>query len=223
MRKNVAWAGLRLGLALALGFSPVLPAAAQNVPTPAFDAFQKAWSAIEDYHETIVVHEIYQNNTQDRTYDYSFKKPSFAHIEVTAGPGRGSGAVWRGGDTVKGHQGGFLSMLRMNVPIADGRATSLRGDTIDVASFAYELEHFLRTPGTLAEGPGPAIEGVPTTAVTLAVADPAKNEGVSKDVLDISNETHLPVRREQYAGETLVKTETFRNVQLNPGLKASDF
>ncbi|MFY9779723.1 MAG: hypothetical protein WAJ85_04345 [Candidatus Baltobacteraceae bacterium] len=221
--KSVAGFGLRLGAALALGLSPLCAAAAENAPTPAFDAFQKAWSSIDNYHETIVVHEIYQNKTQDRTYDYSFKKPSFAHIEVTAGPGRGSGAVWRGGDTVKGHQGGFLSMVRLNVSINDGRATSLRGDTIDVASFAYELRHFLETPGTLSEDPGPTIEGVVTTAVTLAVADPSKNKDVSKDVLDISNETHLPVRREQYAGETLVKTETFRNVQLNPGLKSSDF
>jgi outer membrane lipoprotein-sorting protein len=221
--KNVARTVLRLGLALGLGLSPAAAAFAENALTPAFEAFQKAWSSIDNYHETIVVHEIYQNNTQDRTYDYSFKKPSFAHIEVTSGPGRGSGALWRGGDSVKGHQGGFLSMMHMNVPIGDKRATSLRGDTIDVASFAYELKHFLDTPGTLSEGAGPTLEGVTTTAVTLAVAEPAKNKDVSKDVLDISNETHLPVRREQYAGDTLVKTETFRNVQLNPGLKDSDF
>jgi outer membrane lipoprotein-sorting protein len=221
--KNVAKTGLGFGIALALGLPAAGPALAENTPPPAFEAFQKAWSSIDNYHETIAVHEIFQNNTQDRTYDYSFKKPSFAHIEVTGGPGRGSGALWRGGDSVKGHQGGFLSMLRMNVPIDDRRATSLRGDTIDVASFAYELKHFLETPGTLDEAPGPAIEGVRTTAVTLAVADPAKNKNVSKDVLDISNETHLPVRREQYEGSTLVKSETFRNVQLNPGLKDSDF
>ncbi|MGP6156066.1 MAG: hypothetical protein ACLPYS_00780 [Vulcanimicrobiaceae bacterium] len=221
--KKTTVAGLQAGITLALGLASAGPAVADNAPTPAFAAFAKAWSSVDNYHETIVVHEIYQNKTQDRTYDYSFKKPSFAHIEVTGGPGRGSGAVWRGGDAVKGHQGGFLSMVHMNVPIGDARATSLRGDTIDVASFGYELKHFWETPGTMSEVPGPTIEGVTTTAVSLAVADPAKNKNLSKDVLDISNETHLPARREQYEGDTLVKSETFRNVQLNPGLKDSDF
>ena len=220
---DVARAGLRLAVALALGLVSAAPAPADNTSTPAFEELQKAWISIDDYHETIVVHEIYHNDTQDRTYDYSFKKPSFAHLEVTAGPGRGSSAVWRGGDTVKGHQGGFLSMLRLTVSIDDRRATSLRGDTIDAASCAYEIKHFKETPGTLSEGPGPTIEGVTTTAVTLQVGDPAKNKGVSKDVLDISNETHMPLRREQYEGDTLVKSETFRNVQLNPGLKDADF
>jgi outer membrane lipoprotein-sorting protein len=221
--KTTAAATLQLPIGLALGLFMGGSAYAQNAPTPALEAFARAWDGIDDYHETIVVHEIYRNETQDRIYDYSFKKPSFAHIEVTAGPGRGSGAVWRGGDTVKGHQGGFLSMIRMTVPIGDRRAASLRGDTIEVASFGYERKHFQATPGMLGEGPGPTIDGVATTAVTLAVADPTKNAGVSKDVLDLSNEMHLPVRREQYAGDTLVKVETFRNVQLNPGLKASDF
>ena len=46
---------------------------------------------------------------------------------------------------------------------------------------------------------------------------------MTKVVLDISNATHLPAQREQFAGSTLVKTETFSDIKTNLGLKTEDF
>ena len=205
--------------------TPVPASEVKNKPTPALDAFMKAWDGIDNYHETIVTHETTDDgkSIQDRTYDYKFKKPTYALILITDGPGKGGGAAWHGGDKVKGHQGGILSHLKLIVPITDPRATSLRGDTMVVASFQYEINHYLTTPGTVSEAPGPSVDGKPTTAVTLNVSDPKSNGNVSKDVLDIDNATHLTAKREQYVGSTLVKTETFKDIQLNPGLKPEDF
>ena len=194
--------------------------AAVNKPTAALAQFGQSFASVNDYTATIVTKE--QTNdgqkSEARTYSYRYKKPKYASIAVEDGPGKGGGASWSGGDTVSGHQGGLFSHIHRTVAIGDPRATSLRGDTLDMASFDYDLKYMLSTPGTLSEAAGPS----GTTLVTLARTTPASN-GVSKIVLDLSNATHLPVERQQFAGATLVKTETFSDVKLNAGLKPEDF
>jgi outer membrane lipoprotein-sorting protein len=185
--------------------------------------FADAWSKVDDYSCSIVVHEVLGTQTQDRRYDFWFKKPSLAKIEITSGPGKGSGSVWRGGDTVVGHMGGLLAFAKKTISINDPRAVTLRGDTIASASFGYILSVYQSNIGTLTEAPGPAIDGVPTEMLSLKIADPAANKNVSRDVLYLSKATHLPVRRVRYDGDTLVKQEDFVGVKLNPGLKDSAF
>jgi outer membrane lipoprotein-sorting protein len=217
----------RAALALALLATALPgPARADNKSVPAFDAFVKAFADVKDYKEEIIVHETSDDgkSVQDRTYDYRWRRnPLAAYIGITAGPGRGGGAAWHGGDKVSGHQGGFLSGIHLTIDIHDGRATSLRGDTVEVASFDYEIKHLLTTPGTMSERTGPAIDGQATTEVSLAVSDPSKNGNVTKDVVFLSNARHLPVRREQYVGAAVVKLENFKDVQTNTGLGDGDF
>jgi outer membrane lipoprotein-sorting protein len=219
---------LRFGVSLALiGSSfPTSGAGAmagETKTTPALTAFAGAWSGITNYTATIVTHETTNDgkSSQDRTYSYKFLKPTNAVIEIVDGPGKGGGAAWHGGDRVKGHQGGMLSGIKLMVPITDGRATSLRGDTLDVASFGYELNHFQSIPGALSEAAGPQVGSDSTIQVTLAPSS-AEANGVTKETLDISNASHLPVRRTSYVGGTIVKVETFSNVKINPGLTIGD-
>ena len=211
-----------MAVTLPLAFGQAL---AENKQTPAFAAFVKAFAAVSDYRDQIVVHETNDDGsqTEDRTYAYMWKRPTSAKIDIIDGPGKGGGVVWTGGDKGTGHQGGILSGIKASISINDPRATSLRGDTLEVASFEWELKHFLSMPGTLSDSPGPALEGGATTAVTLTVTNPKTNGNVSKDVLYLSNTTHLPTRREQYVGSRLVKTETFKDVKVNNGFTASDF
>ena len=201
-----------------LAIIPSLPASA----SPLSD-FADAWAKINDYSCHVKVHEIDGSKSEDRVYAYAFKKPHMARTDIIEGPGKGGGAVWLGGDKVKGHQGGFLSGIHLTVDIKDKRATSLRGDTIDTGTFGAILDAFKTTKGELSEGPGPAIEGTATEAITLKVASPAANNNVSRDQLFISKSTHLPVRRVRYEGDKIVKDETFSNLKLNPGLSEADF
>lgn len=189
----------------------------------ALSDFAEAWSKVDNYSCSIVVHETLGTQTQDRRYDFWFKKPTLAHIEITSGPGRGSGSVWHGGDTVLGHQGGLLRGIKLNISLNDSRAVSLRGDPMTVAIFGNILAIYQSGIGTVTEGPGETIDGSPTDMVTLKIANPAANKNVSRDVLYLSKTTHLPVRRVRYEGDTLVKQEDFVNVKINPGLKDSDF
>lgn len=197
-------------------------AAGANAASPLAD-FADAWAKVNDYTCNVKVHETDGAKTEDRLYAYAFKKPHMARIDILAGPGKGSGAVWLGGDKVKGHQGGFLSGIHLTVDITDKRATSLRGDTIDTGSFGAILDSFKTTKGELSQGPGPSINGTPTEAISLKVTAPAANNNVSRDQLFIAKATHLPIRRVRYEGDKIVKDETFFNIKLNPGLTAADF
>ena len=95
---------------------------------------------------------------------------------------------------------------------------------MDTASFGSILSAFQSTMrGMLTESAGETIDGTPTDMLSMKIADPAQEKGVTRDVLYLSKVTHLPVRRVRYAGDAIVKQEDFVNVKLNPGLKDSDF
>ena len=194
--------------------------AAVNKSTPAFDAFRKAWDGITNYTEVIAAHETTNDgkSTQERTYDYTFVKPNAVMIAITSGPGRGGGAVWHGGPTVLGHQGGFLSGIKLTIAKNDRRAISLRGDQIEVASFGYELDRFASVPGTLSE----TKDGNGNVVISF-VPNAADSTGITKEVLTFSPANNLPIKHEAFVGTTRVKIETFSNVKLNvPNLSAKD-
>ncbi len=187
-------------------------------PTPsvtsALDDFAAAWSKIASYSATLTIHEIQGSDTQDRTYEYTFAKPSNATIAITAGPGRGGKVTWSGGDQVIGSPPGILGALKLHLSIHDPRVTSLRGDTVAMASFGWILEHFRSTHGTMAQRSGATVDGTPTDEVSLAVASPASDDGVTREVVMLSEKTKLPVEFERYNGTSLVKDIRYSNVTI---------
>jgi outer membrane lipoprotein-sorting protein len=220
---------VRIGAAAVLAFlfaaAAPLGVQAANKPTPALEDFQKAFAGINDYQEEFVTHETTDDgkNVEDRVYRFRWRRPTDAQIQVLQGRDKGGAATWHGGDTVSGHHGGFLSGIHLTKSIHDRDATSLRGDILISDAYDVIIKHFEETPGTLSEAPGPAIDSQATTAVTLVVADPKANANVSKDVVYLSNLSHLPLGRDQYVGQLLVKTEKFKDIKTNVGLKDSDF
>jgi outer membrane lipoprotein-sorting protein len=210
---------------LLVAVAPRSAAAAENKPTPALEEFGKAYAAIKDYQFQIVAHETTDDgkHVEDRVYLFRYRKPADAQIMVQQGRDRGGAATWHGGDTVSGHHGGLLSGIHLTKSIHDRDTTSLRGDVLTSDAYDTELKHFADTAGTLAESAGPSIDGQATTVVTLVVADPKANANVSKDVLFLSNASHLPLGRDQYVGQLLVKTEKFKEIKTNLGLKDNDF
>jgi outer membrane lipoprotein-sorting protein len=187
------------------------------------DAARDAFGKLQDYTATITVHETDGKTTQDAGYAYKFMKPDDVRIDVLSGPKKGSGVVWLGGDTVKGHMGGFLSGIKRELPVHDPQTTSLRGDTIDTGTFGAMLDDFTRIKGTVSEGSGPLVNGEPTDTVTLIVADPTTDHGTTREVLYLSKLTHLPVKRERFAGDDLVKSEIITDTKVNVGLTTADF
>jgi hypothetical protein len=208
-------------LAAAVVVASVLanPVVAADALTQSLDAYSK----VTDYTATIIDHEVKGTDVQDRTYRYAFLKPSFVKLDIIAGPGRGGGAVWTGGDQVSGHQGGFLSGIHLKISVHDGRATSLRGDTIDTGTISAMLDMFKNPKGTVTETDDKTIDGMVTDELSLKVADPSAMEGVTRVDLYLSHSSHLPVRRDRYIGDQLVKSEQVTDQKINVGLKPSDF
>jgi outer membrane lipoprotein-sorting protein len=206
VRPAHAAAALILGVAL-LGAAP----------TGAAAAFLDAWAKVSSYTVNIKVHETKGTDIQDRTYHYAYLKPHFAKIDITGGPGRGGGAVWKGGDTVTGHRG-FPSFIRLTKSIHDSEAVDLRGGTIADASFESCAAE-IKAAAAVTNGEE-TVNGVQYDTVTYPHKDA---NGATKTVLFLSRTTHLPGRRVTYAGDTVVEVEDFTDLNTSANLKESDF
>jgi len=197
----------------------VRPALAGDALAQALEAYAK----VNDYTADIIVHEVKGSDVQDRTYTFWYLKPSDVKLLIIAGPGRGSGAVWTGGDQVSGHRGGILSGIHMKVPLHDPQATSLRGDAMDTGTIGAMLAQFKEPKGAVTEIDDRTVDGQLTDELSLKPSDPAALGGLTRIDLYISHASHLPVRRERYVGDQLVKSERVTNAKINTGLTASDF
>ena len=199
----------------------IAPASAATVP--AIATFQEIFAKVNDYTVTVHAHEVSGSQTQDRVYQFMYKKPHLVKTLIVSGPGAGGGGVWNGGDTVSGHQGGILSFIHLNVGIHDGRATSLRGYTIPDGVLQNQVAKYTTIKGVLTERNGPLIGGQETTMVELKVAPGAGEPGETRAVMYFSKATHLPLAQMRYDGDTLVSREFWTDLRTNVGLKDSDF
>ena len=206
----------RVGIAL-LWLAMIAPPSAVHARTlpPAWVAFTSAWAGIKGYTARDTVYERKGAVVQDVVFDYSFHKPSTATMSVIRGPNAGVTLVWSGGSTVVAHKGSGLSaVFKRKFPLHDPQVTTIRGSSIDELSFSAILAHGLQTAGPISQSGGPTISGAGTDAVTLIPAKSANDNGLTREVVQISRTTHLPVIVLGYAGQTLVRTVDFSNVQL---------
>jgi len=186
-------------------------------PSGAAATFLEAWAKVPSYTANIKAHVVKGSETQDRTYHYAFLKPHFAKIDITDGPGRGGGAVWKGGDTVTGHRG-FPAFIKLSKSLHDPEAVDLRGHSMDQASFENVAEAIKAAP-SVTNGEE-TVNGTAYDTVTYPYKDDA---GATKRTVFLSHTTHLPVRRVTYEGDKVVGTEEFTDVNTAANLKETDF
>jgi hypothetical protein len=181
----------------------------------AWVAFKRAWTDIVGYSATVTIFEKKGAQVQHVIFDYNFRKPSSATVHVVQGPNAGVTLVWNGGSTMAAHRGsGLIAQFKRTVSLHDPLATTIRGSSIDQLSFGAILTHAQQTPGTVSQSRGPLIGGVATEAVKLIHSAPMNNTGLTREVVDISKNTHFPMRVLGYAGGTLVRRIDFSNVKL---------
>jgi hypothetical protein len=200
--------------AAALAASVLALSSGAALASPAGDAalaaFSSAWDGVHSYTCSITAHEVRGSDVQDRVYNAVFERPNNVRMDIVGGAGKGGAAIWNGGDTVYGHQGGFLSFIRLHLSIHDPRAVSLRGTTIAQASFGALLQRFkdLKTSSLDAKSyPG-------LTILTADVMDPASNDGVTREIL-ILGADHLPTTYTQFEGTKLVNHVSYWNYKAN--------
>lgn len=217
---SVAWAALRrAAVACACGalvFVGAMPAPSAPLPSSAaLDAFARAWAAVAAYTATVTVFERKSARVQNVVFDYSFRKPSNVTVHVVKGPNAGVTLIWNGGTGLIGHRGsGLMGVFKKSLSLHDPQVTTIRGSSIDELGFGKILAHARQTPGKLSLARGPVIGGVETDALTLIAAHPAANASLTREIIDISRTTHLPMRVVGYQGRTLVRKIDYSNVKL---------
>jgi hypothetical protein len=98
-------------------------------------------------------------------------------------------------------------------PTAD-RCRPVRRSSIDQLSFRAILAHAQQEAERLTQTPQADIGGVGIAAVTLMSADTAANAGLTREIVELSTSTHLPVQVLGYDGTTLVRQIDFAKVVL---------
>ena len=199
------------------------PAARADNSAPAIAAFDQAFANTNDYTCEIHAHEVKGSAVQNRVYQFSFMKPHYVKTLILDGDGKGSGGVWVGGDQVSGHQGGILSGIHLKVGLHDRRAVSLRGFTIPDGMLQTLVHRYATTAGSLSQAPGGKLNGILTDRLDLKVADPATNDGITEQILYLSQETHWPVRQILYEGSSIILDQTITDLKTNVGLTQKDF
>ncbi len=182
---------------------------------PVLEAFARAWNGVTAYSAKVSVLDEKGTAVQNIVFNYTFRKPSSFIVHVIEGPNAGVTLTWDGGPTVQASRGGglFAALLKRTIPLHDPLVTTVRGASIDQLSYGAILAHAEQTPGTLAQSPGEPIAGTATQALSLVPSDPAADDGLSREIIDISPATQLPIRIEGYEGSTLVRKIDFSDVQ----------
>jgi len=185
-------------------------------PRETIAKMKATWNSIKTYVGTVTVHEAKGNSVQDRVYMVRFEKPTKTRVDIVGGDGRGCAAVWNGGDKVRGHQGGFLSFIKLNVDLHSKFATDLRGDTIDQANFGALLAHL--------ESLDPKVEHVTRVdgkvVVTIETHAPAPLTDVTKEVYMLGS-NWLPLEFYEYAGDKVVRHVVNSGLKVNIEIPAS--
>jgi len=183
----------------------------------ALGKFTAAWDKLSSYSCSLTAHEVLGTRVQDRTYTFIFRKPYDTKMYITGGDGKGGAAVWHGGDTLRGHKGGILSIFHKTLNIHDPEATSIRGTTIAQASFGAILEHVKSLKGSIE-----ATASGNDMKIDFSVPDPSGDQNVTKErvVLALSG---LPAEYDQWEGSTLVRRVVYSDVIVDPQLTDSAF
>ncbi len=204
------------GLSLATESGAVTPPATKpsSLP-PALEAFARAWDGVTAYSAKVSVFAAKGVDVQNIVFNYTFRKPSSFTVHVLEGPNAGVTLTWDGGPTVSATRGGglFAKLFKRTIPLHDPLVTTLGGASLDQLSYSAILAHAVQTPGTLAQSPGEPIGGTPTQALSLVPNDPVANAGLSREIIEISTATQLPIRVEGYEGSTLVRKIDFSDVR----------
>jgi len=183
-------------------------------PTSILSAFERAWADVRAYTATITLFEKQDSRMQRAVYEYSFSKPSHATLHVVSGTSAGDTLEWNGGSTVVAHRGsGFLSVFKKTFSLHDKATTTIRGSSVDELSFGAIFAHAEHVRGALRLGPTGTVNGVATQSLTL-IPTSASDAGYTREVVDLSTSTHLPVRVLGYHGKMLVRQVDFSQVHV---------
>jgi hypothetical protein len=171
-------------------------------------------SGVTKYSARIAVFDQKGSQTQNTVFDYTFCKPSKVTVHVIAGTNKGITLDWNGGPTIVAHGSGVLSIFSKTLSLHDPLVTTLQGASIDQLSFGAILSQAQQAVGRLSWSPDGIVDGIEVNGLILTPAGSTSDAGLTRQVVEMSTVTHLPMRVLGYAGPTLVSSVGFSNVKL---------
>lgn len=197
---------MRTAVAIAAGlFIACANAVPAKAPAP-LAAFAKTWDAMNGYKTAIHCFSAKDGKTENSQFNYTFTKPSSISMSIVSGPRAGNTVTWSGGDTVTAGKGMFTKKFALT----DSAVTSLRGGTVVDLSFGSILKHAEKLKGEKSAA-AIKIDGEDANVVTINVAQPSTDGGLTREILYLSGSTDLPLRVDGYVESQLVSSCTFSN------------
>lgn len=176
-----------------------------KTPAP-LAAFAKTWESMNGYKTAIHCFSTKDGKTENSQFNYTFTKPSSISMSIVSGPRAGNAVTWSGGDTATAGKG----MFTRKFSLTDSAVTSLRGATVVDLSFGSILKHAEGLKGKKSAA-ATTMDGEAANAVTVNVAQPSSDDGLTREVLYLSGGTDLPLRVDGYVESQLVSSCTFSN------------
>lgn len=149
---------------------------------------------------------------------FSFLKPNMTRIDLISNSEHpdqaGTKCYWDGGSTVQVRAGGFLGMVKINLPLTDGRLKSLNGYTIDqlhlntVIKAMFSPQANIRVLGPAMKG-GRQVMGLDVLGVSIA-------PGVDELRVGVDYATRLPVFFEVYSQGQMTYSLNLTNFSTTP-------
>lgn len=186
-------------------FAACIAAAPPKTPAP-LGAFAKTWESMNGYKTAIHCFSAKDGKTENSQFNYTFTRPSSISMTIVSGPRAGNSVTWSGGDTVTAGKGMFTKKFALT----DSAVTSLRGGTVVDLSFGAILKHAEGLKGETSVA-ATKIDGEAANAVTIDVAQPSADDGLTREVIYLSGNTDLPVRVDGYVDSQLASSCTFSN------------
>ncbi len=194
--------------------APVSVATLQT-PVPALIAFARAWDGVTSYSAMVTGFEQRGSDVQDLVFAYRFRKASSVTMRVIKGPNTGVTLTWDGGSTMQATRGGglFAALFKRTIALHDPLVETIRGSSLDQLSYGAMLTHAEQTPGTISEAAGEPIDAITTESLTLVPNNPSVDGGFTREAIEISTATNLPIRIVAYEGNTLVRQFDFSDIK----------
>jgi hypothetical protein len=213
MNKSLALAAACTSLSILGGGTAFSAATSHSSST--LDALSTALASVTAYNATITVFEQKGIRVQNIVFKYTFRRPSTVTTDVVGGPNNGVSMLWTGGTTISAHRGGLAGVIKKTFGLHDPLVTTIRGGSIDELSFDQILAHARQTPGKISQAAGMIVNDQATDAVTLIPSAPATTPGgYTREILEVSHTTHLPLRVLGFQGTKIVRKVDFVDVKL---------
>ncbi len=172
---------------------------------------------VQSYRCTLNTLCILNNEREERSYEYAFRRPKSIRMKILQGPDQGSTLVYREGRVVV-RPGGLFRFLRQTFKPDRPRVTTIRGGRVDQTDFWFIVDLMKTETYVLRYEGQESVRGNVADVLELTRRTASSGGDYQKGRFWVERDSGLIVKYELYDKEDkLAFRQTHEEVQLNPG------